>query len=444
MTTSADTLDLTVLTEKESVSPEEFVQLRKDAHCSIEAHTHVKEVLGDFEKASEGLSSDRKRKARNGIGLWVIGKIEESIEMLEEAKEKNESPYILGVAYMETGRFAKAIEQFEAVLEEDSRSALAKMGILEAKIKSDCLEEAEKMSNKMVKSFSDSADFLYLRGVLFEIQGYGSKATEEYEAAMAKEPGHPGATFRMASFLDRTGEDAEAMALYEQLRKLRPTHINTALNLGTLYEDKGDNEKALECYQAILDFFPTHPRARLYFKDARASVSMFYDEDAARREAKMKQVLMQPVAEISCSPRVRAAMVKLGIYTIGDLAGKVEEDFLSVPNFGRTSLREIKEILTSRGLNMITGEGSPLGEFGVITPSGDGAEDAGESGGKRLSEIEWSGRIQKLFENLNISTVGELLAMTEADLLKQKNLGMTSIKELRTKLGTIGVSMREE
>ena len=51
---------------------------------------------------------------------------------------------------------------------------------------------------------------------------------------------------------------------------------------------------------------------------------------------------------------------------------------------------------------------------------------------------------KKLFENLNISTVGELLQMTEADLLKQKNLGMTSIKELRTKLGTIGVSMREE
>ena len=152
------------------------------------------------------------------------------------------------------------------------------------------------MSAKMVKSFSDSADFLYLHGVLFEIQGYGSKSTEAYEAAMAKEPGHPGATFRMASFLDRTGEDAEAMALYEQLRKLRPTHINTALNLGTLYEDKGDYEKALECYQAILDFFPTHPRARLYFKDARASVSMFYDEDAARRTFGQpgERILRQP------------------------------------------------------------------------------------------------------------------------------------------------------
>ena len=119
-------------------------------------------------------------------------------------------------------------------------------------------------------------------------------------------------------------------------------------NRGIAYGQKGEYEKAMECYQAVLDFFPMHRRARLYHGDARAAVSMFYDEDAARREAKMKQVLMQPVTEISCSPRVRAAMTKLGIYTIGDLAGKEEEDFLSVPNFGRTSLREIKEILTEK------------------------------------------------------------------------------------------------
>ncbi len=442
MSDSVETLDHAILTENEEISTEDFVQLRKDAHCSIEAHTSVKKVLDGFDETAKVLSTENKIRIRKGIVLWVIGKLEGAIEELEAARNTKDSSYFLGVAYMETGRYSEAIEKFQSALESDSGFALAKLGLLEAEIRANLLDEADKLAAKMAKAFADSPDYHYVRGMLLEVRGFGSGAMEAYETAVEKEPGHPGATFRMASILDRGGDDVQAMALYEQLRKFRPTHIHTAMNLGVLYEDRGEYEKAMECYQAVLDFFPMHRRARLYHGDARAAVSMFYDEDAARREAKMKQVLMQPVTEISCSPRVRAAMAKLGIYTIGDLAGKEEEDFLSVPNFGRTSLREIKEILTSRGLNMVSGDGSPVGEIGGGPASGDAA--GGETGGKLLSEMEWSGRINKLFEGLNLSTVGDLLQMTEADLLKQKNLGMTSIKEIRKKLGAVGASMREE
>ena len=40
------------------------------------------------------------------------------------------------------------------------------------------------------------------------------------------------------------------------------------------------------------------------------------------------------------------------IVYIGDLVQKTEADMLRTPNFGRKSLNEIKEVLTTMGLNL--------------------------------------------------------------------------------------------
>jgi DNA-directed RNA polymerase subunit alpha len=195
----------------------------------------------------------------------------------------------------------------------------------------------------------------------------------------------------------------------------------------------------------VLDYFPTHPRASLYMKDAKASMTMFYDEEAARREAKLAQVLGQPVAEISFSPRVRTALQKLGINSLGDLVNRSEEEFLGIQNFGRTSLRELKEFLSSKGLSLASGSGGVMGddveEMPAEIPAGPVPETTLQ---RNLVEFEWSGRIRKVFEKLSLVTVGDLLKKTEKDLLKSKNLGVTSIKEIRKKLAAIGVAMPPE
>jgi DNA-directed RNA polymerase subunit alpha len=93
---------------------------------------------------------------------------------------------------------------------------------------------------------------------------------------------------------------------------------------------------------------------------------------------------------------------------------------------------------------MVAGEGEGLGEGSdgpAVLPTGAPSEEMLK---KNLSEFEWSGRIQKLFEGIQMTTVGDLLKLSEADLLKNKNLGMTSIKEIRKRLGQLGVAMREE
>jgi DNA-directed RNA polymerase alpha subunit len=153
------------------------------------------------------------------------------------------------------------------------------------------------------------------------------------------------------------------------------------------------------------------------------------------------------VAEISFSPRVRTALQKLGVNSLAELVAKSEEDFLSIPNFGRTSLRELKEFMSSKGLSLSSGPGGPAPEPAVeeaVAPPVPVGPVSDEIAGKNLGDYEWSGRIRKVFEKLSLVTVGDLLKRTEKDLLKSKNLGVTSIKEIRKKLGQLGVAMKPE
>jgi DNA-directed RNA polymerase subunit alpha len=446
MSASAGGLDVKEVLCTEDLALERLHEVRREVHCHVDLRTQVEEALADFAPVAKKLSSDNKVEVRKGTSFWLIGRSEDAIKVLEPARTSKERSYVLGMSYLEASRPKDALAALKEANDADSADQLVSAAYCEAKIRAGEYEAAESHVERLVKK--DSAQGWYLKGLLADLQGWHDDAMKAYEKALELEPGHAASLFRLAYIMDLEGEDAKALEIYEQLRKLRPTHLNTMMNLGVIYEDRGEFERAAQCYQTVLDYFPNHPRAQLYMRDARASLVMFYDEDAARREAKMAQVLAQPVAEVSFSPRVRNALQKLGVNTLGDLVMKSEEDLLSIPNFGRTSLKELKEFMAGKGLSLATGAGP-----GTVTLGGESAPvPAGESGAapspealqKNLSDFEWSGRIRKVFEKLSLVTLGDLLSRTEKDLLKSKNLGVTSIKEIRKKLGQLGVSMRPE
>jgi DNA-directed RNA polymerase subunit alpha len=446
MAVAGEMLDVREVLSTEDLATERLHEVRREVHCHVDLRTRVEEVLADFGSVAKTLSSENKAEVRRGTALWLIGKSEEAAKLLQGARASKEKSYVLGLCCLESGRPLEALESLKEASAADSADSLISSAYCEAKIRAGQYEEAEAHVERLLKKPTGRG--LYLKGLLADLQGYHDEAMQAYEKALEVEPGYPEALFRLAYILDRAGEDAKAQELYEQLRKLRPTHVNTVLNLGLLYEDKGDYERAEQCYQSVLDYFPNHPRAQLFFQDAKSAMTMFYDEDAARREAKVQQILAQPVGELSFSPRVRNAMQKLGVNSLGDLVQKTEEDLLQIPNFGRTSLRELKEFLSSKGLSLA----SASGPGGVVMAAEEGQPAPPVATGpvsddvlkKNLSDFEWSGRIRKVFEKMSLVTVGDLLSRTEKDLLKSKNLGVTSIKEIRKKLGQLGVSMKPE
>ena len=61
-----------------------------------------------------------------------------------------------------------------------------------------------------------------------------------------------------------------------------------------------------------------------------------------------------------------------------------------------------------------------------------------------ISELQLSLRGRKCMTQLGITTVGELIARTAADLLKSKNFGITCLNELREKLAKQGLCLTGE
>ena len=66
----------------------------------------------------------------------------------------------------------------------------------------------------------------------------------------------------------------------------------------------------------------------------------------------INRYLLKKVDELELSVRSANCLKNDNIIYIGDLVGKTEAEMLRTPNFGRKSLNEIKEVLSSMGLRL--------------------------------------------------------------------------------------------
>ena len=74
--------------------------------------------------------------------------------------------------------------------------------------------------------------------------------------------------------------------------------------------------------------------------------------EAPKEEAKLNENLFRSVDELELSVRSANCLQQANIKTIGDLVQKTEAEMLKTKNFGRKSLKEIKEILAEMGLSL--------------------------------------------------------------------------------------------
>jgi DNA-directed RNA polymerase alpha subunit len=72
----------------------------------------------------------------------------------------------------------------------------------------------------------------------------------------------------------------------------------------------------------------------------------------APRSGALNENLDKSVEELELSVRSYNCLKNANIRTIRELVGKTEAEMLKTKNFGRKSLNEIKEILTSMGLSL--------------------------------------------------------------------------------------------
>lgn len=71
----------------------------------------------------------------------------------------------------------------------------------------------------------------------------------------------------------------------------------------------------------------------------------------------------------------------------------------------------------------------------------DGAEELNTSLWKSVDELELSVRSANCLQNANIKYIGQLVQKTEADMLKTKNFGRKSLKEIKEILAEMGLAL---
>ena len=130
----------------------------------------------------------------------------------------------------------------------------------------------------------------------------------------------------------------------------------------------------------------------------------------------------------------------MGVQTLRDLCKLTEQELLSSKNFGETSLEEIKRVLAEKNLR--------LGMYSAEKQRADANENAQLTPEEQsvlqrpVSDLNLSVRARKCMNRLGISTLGELVSRSADELLEIKNFGVTSLKEIRDKLGEFNIRLK--
>ena len=421
-----------------SFGPREIGQMVEAIAGDFSCYRTLRDAVGELEEKEDQSPASN---VRLGVCLYLLGRYRRAVDVLRRGDGGALAHFYLGRSFFALQEYQAALESYVAASRagyDADQCALGRAGTLRyAGDAAAALAALDELSGAV----EQTAEYLYQRGAtVAALGGNPNEVIALYQRAVDADRNHPGALFGLALENDRRGNDEEALELYQRSVARFPPHVGSLLNLGLLCEEQGQYERAVECYQRILDVAPDHSQARLFLKDAQASSDMYYDEDAQKKHDRMTQVLSIPVTDFELSVRSRNCLQKMGICTLGDLCRCTEQELLASKNFGETSLIEIREMLSSKGLKL--GQFAP--EKHVLDMFEPDALSADEQAllVRPIADLNLSVRARKCMIRLGISTIGELLRRTGDELLECKNFGVTSLNEVRDKLTVHALKLR--
>ncbi len=242
--------------------------------------------------------------------------------------------------------------------------------------------------------------------LLAERTGLDEVALEAYRALAAMLPIDRNVLFNLGMLYEDLGRDQEAAACYDVICRNDPTNVRARLYLDDaksgidMYYDEDLERKEDRLNQILrtpITDFELSVRARnclnkmnilmlgdlvklteqelLSYKNFGETslneikeilgqkglrLGMKHDEAVQSIEAAARpkatgenaELLNTPIAKLDLSIRVRRAIENLACLTLGDIAAHAEDELLSMPNFGQTSLLELKRKLEEFGLKL--------------------------------------------------------------------------------------------
>jgi len=450
------TTDVRAIMDRTPFDVSAVADLRELLNRDPSRYRTLREAVANIKEREKGEKTIKPEShLRLGVGEVLLGRYHSGLDHLKKAGEMGMASYFQGIALENMQRWHEAAQAFSHASKlgyEPKSSDLHRAGALR---RGGHIEEARKLLIELEKQGASSAEYHFQHGSILSHDGELIKAAGEFEKALALDKDHNGALFELAYINDLHGNDDTAIDYYKRCTEHPPVPLAAWVNLGVLYEDEMRFREAENCYRQVLNYDPNHPRARLFAKDCLASKGMYYDEEAEKGYTVLKQLLEIPVTDFELSVRSRNCLRKMNIRTLGDLTRTTEVALLASKNFGETSLSEIKEMMGSKGVRLgMALEGAERIAPGVPTsgpihdhrsdPTPEVPPEIQALLNKPIAELSLSVRARKCMSKLNCQTIGELAKHSGDDLLECKNFGVTSLNEVREKLGAMGLKLRND
>lgn len=212
-----------------------------------------------------------------GYALLAQGYAAEAIPHLETAQETG----ALGIAQLETGRFAEAITNLQAALQKrpndpDLLYYLGRAGGLLSKQSIDTLlmaypdsarahqstaenllvlrrtEEAQKEYQLALKLRPETPHLHLELGQVFALSSRWPEAEEQFRAEAKLQPGNAEAAYRLGDALLHEGKTREAQSALERSNKLQPEMAETLYSLGKAQSLEGNATAAEKSWLELL------------------------------------------------------------------------------------------------------------------------------------------------------------------------------------------------
>jgi protein O-GlcNAc transferase len=276
-----------------------------------------------------------------GTSLYPLGRLEESIQVLKIALEKDPgnvqiSGYLhgitnnsvlnekidnpqytaqealqKGISSHQSGQLDEAIFWYQKSLEIKPGNVIALSNVGFALQTKGKLDEAALCYQKAIAIKPDYTDAHYNLGNTFQKQGKLEEAVTSYQTAIATKPGYAEAHSNLGNVLKEQGRLEEAVAGLQKAIAIKPDYVEAYYNLGNALQEQGKLDEAVTSYQKAISIKPD-------YAEAHANLG-----NALQEQGKLDEAVASLQKAIATKPGFAEAYSNLGTTLIKQ--GKLDE-----------------------------------------------------------------------------------------------------------------------
>jgi len=304
--------------------------LRRAFELSREAGTEAEftEVLAMCdEAAAQGNNLPAAARYERKLRIWAL-----------EAR---------GAALVDSGQFAQALNDLDAALQLDPKSASALRSRGKCLARLGRQDEAFVDLDRAIELGRGDAEPFAQRGEINYAVGRFREALHDYEQALRLKPNHAGAVVGRGHAKYRLGHIAAAVTDYTRAIKLRPRDATLYTQRGNAYADSGRYTEAAADFRRAMKLDPSYGRA---FQSAAWLMSTCpdprYRNEVLAIELSKRAIELDGKSNHRYLETLAAALANAGYY---DEARKVQERALQRTPEGSLSSAELKLDLFAAG-----------------------------------------------------------------------------------------------